>query len=156
MSLRIAPPSSYPTSTTNLSASSSSNPTTKGAPSAPGIHDTLRSSLSSSAATLTAPASSHPLEARLAAWQSTQDEFKMTALRRNFGIGEPVRRGMELKIAREGEWKPMALGGSARMSGDILTGRDTEVSWEDVFKGDDTRESADFHSEMERKFRMDW
>ncbi|KAL8934277.1 MAG: hypothetical protein Q9211_005317, partial [Gyalolechia sp. 1 TL-2023] len=154
-SLCIAPRWSHPTSTTNLSASSSSNPTTKGAPSAPGIHDSLRSSLSSHG-TRTAPASSHPLEARLAAWQSTQDEFKMTALRRNFGIGEPVRRGMELKIAREGEWRPMALGGSAGMSGDILTGRDTEVTWEDVFKGDDTRESADFHAEMERKLKMDW
>ncbi|KAI4168074.1 MAG: hypothetical protein LQ343_006673 [Gyalolechia ehrenbergii] len=156
MSLRIAPPSSHPTSVTNLSASSSLDPTTKGAPSAPGIHDTLRSSLSSTTATQTAPASSHPLEARLAAWQSTQDEFKMTALRRNFGIGEPVRRGMELKIVREGEWTPMALGGSAGVSGDILTGRDTEVTWEDVFKGDDTRESADFHAEMERKLKMDW
>ncbi|KAI4188925.1 MAG: hypothetical protein L6R41_001811 [Letrouitia leprolyta] len=156
MSLRIAPPSSHPTSTTNLSASSSSNPTTKGAPSAPGIHDTLRSSLSSSNPTQTAPTSSHPLEARLAAWQSTQDEFKMTALRRNFGIGEPVRRGMELRIAREGEWRPLVLGGSAGVSGDILTGRDTEITWEDVFKNDETRESADFHAEMERKLKMDW
>lgn len=42
---------------------------------------------------------------------------------------------MELKIVREGEWTPMALGGSAGVSGDILTGRDTEVTWEDVFKG---------------------
>ncbi|KAL8840699.1 MAG: hypothetical protein Q9170_001217 [Blastenia crenularia] len=156
MSLRIAPPSAHPTSTTNLSASSISNPSTKGAPSAPGIHDTLRSSLSSPASTQTSPASSHPLEARLAAWQSTQDEFKMTALRRNFGIGEPVRRGMELKIAREGEWRPMALGGSAGVSGDILAGRDTEVTWEDVFKGDDIRESADMYVEMERKLKMDW
>ncbi len=59
----------------------------------------------------------------------------MTALRRNFGIGEPVRRGMEMKIARDGEWRPMALGASAGVSGDILAGRDTEVQWEDVFQG---------------------
>ncbi|KAL8723539.1 MAG: hypothetical protein Q9225_000174 [Loekoesia sp. 1 TL-2023] len=156
MSLRIAPPSSHPTSTNNLSASSPSNPSTKGAPSAPGVHDTLRSSLSSSTTSQTAPASSHPLEARLAAWQSTQNELKMTALRRNFGIGEPVRRGMEMKIAREGEWRPVALGGSAGVSGDILAGRDTEVTWEDVFRGDETRENEDFHAEMERKLKMGW
>lgn len=63
---------------------------------------------------------------------------------------------MELKIAREGEWRPMALGGSAGVSGDVLAGKDTELTWEDVFKGDETRESVDFHAEMERKLKMDW
>ncbi|KAL8953365.1 MAG: hypothetical protein Q9222_000742 [Ikaeria aurantiellina] len=80
----------------------------------------------------------------------------MTALRRNFGIGEPVRRGMELKLAREGEWRPAALGASAGVSGDVLAGRDCEVGWEDVYGGDETRDRVDFHSEMERKLKMDW
>ncbi|KAL8997435.1 MAG: hypothetical protein Q9169_003298 [Polycauliona sp. 2 TL-2023] len=174
MSYRIVPHPSHPTSTTNLTTTSSTSTNTKGAPSAPGIHDTLRSSLPSDPNTTT-PASTHPLEARLAAWQATQDEFKMTALRRNFGIGEPVRRGMEIKIAREGEWRPMALGPSAGVSGDILVGRDTEITWEDVYTvnllrpvvwfvaemltwgtGSELREGADFHGEVERKMRMDW
>ena len=59
----------------------------------------------------------------------------MTGLRRTFGIAEPVRRGMELRIAREGEWRPAVLGASAGISGDVLAGRDAEVAWEDVFKG---------------------
>ena len=59
----------------------------------------------------------------------------MEGLRRTFGIAEPVRRGMELKIAREGEWRAMALGGSAGVSGDVLEGRDCVVEWEDVFTG---------------------
>ncbi len=42
---------------------------------------------------------------------------------------------MEIKIAREGEWRPMALGGSAGVSGDILVGRDAEITWEDVYTG---------------------
>lgn len=50
----------------------------------------------------------------------------------------------------------MALGGSAGVSGDVLAGKDTELTWEDVFKGDETRESVDFHAEMERKLKMDW
>lgn len=40
-----------------------------------------------------------------------------------------------MKIAREGEWRPSALGGSAGVSGDVLSGRDCECSWEDVFRG---------------------
>lgn len=59
----------------------------------------------------------------------------MNSLRRTFGIAEPVRRGMELKIARAGEWRPAALGRSAAVSSDILAGRDTEISWEDVYSG---------------------
>ena len=43
---------------------------------------------------------------------------------------------MELKIAREGEWRPSVLGGSAGVSGDVLAGRDTEIGWEDVFAGE--------------------
>lgn len=48
---------------------------------------------------------------------------------------------MELKIVREGVWRPAALGGVQGMGGnvqeDILVvgGRDTEVGWEDVFGG---------------------
>ena len=60
----------------------------------------------------------------------------MTVLRRNFGMAEPIRRETEMKIAREGEWRPAVLGGSAGVSGDILAGRDTEVSWDDVFSGE--------------------
>ena len=60
----------------------------------------------------------------------------MEGLRRTFGIGEPVRRGMELKIAREGEWRPAVLGGSAGVSSDILEGRDERIDWEDVYSGE--------------------
>ena len=43
---------------------------------------------------------------------------------------------MELKICREGEWRPQCLGGSASVGEDILTGRDADVTWEDVYRGD--------------------
>jgi hypothetical protein len=61
--------------------------------------------------------------------------MKMEMLRRQFGIAEPVRRGMELKIASAGEWRPAALGGSSGVHKDILEGRDCEIGWEDVFTG---------------------
>ena len=79
----------------------------------------------------------------------------MNMLRRNFGIAEPIRREMEARICREGEWKPACLGGSASVGGDVLAGRDAEISWEDVYRWDETRDRADFHTEMEFKLRMD-
>ena len=60
----------------------------------------------------------------------------MEMLRRQFGIAEPIRRGMELKTVKEGEWKPAVLGGSAGVHRDILEGRDCEIGWEDVFTGE--------------------
>lgn len=59
----------------------------------------------------------------------------MENLRRTFGMAEPIRRGMELKLVTAGEWRPAALGGSSNVHGDILSGRDTEIGWEDVYKG---------------------
>ena len=61
---------------------------------------------------------------------------------------------MEAKICREGEWRPQCLGGSASVGGDLLAGRDAECSWEDVYRGDETREVG-FHAEMEAKVGMD-
>lgn len=70
-------------------------------------------------------------------------------------MAEPIRRGMELKIARDGEWRPAVLG--VRGPGvheDILSGRDTGITWEDVFVGDEMRGLPGFHEEVERKVRM--
>lgn len=150
-SLRIAPPANYPTTTTNTTTRQEipinlPRPS-KGAPSAPGLPDTLRNKITAQApsgppsatAETEIPASAHPLEARLAAWRQTQNAMKMESLRRAYGIAEPVRRGMEMKIVRDGTFRPAVLGGAkaGNVHEDILTlgGRDTEVGWEDVFQG---------------------
>lgn len=143
-----------------------------GAPSAPGVHDTLRANLSLTTpapkaigANAQQPASSfHPLESRLSQWRSQQEGLKMEMLRRQFGVAEPVKRQMELSIVRAGEWQPACLtggfGGSGAGSGslhaDILSGRDCEIGWEDVFTGEEMRDQVDFHVEMERRFGMNW
>lgn len=63
----------------------------------------------------------------------------MESLRRAYGIAEPIRRGMELKIVRDGTFRPAVLGGvkGGNLHEDILVlgGRDTEVGWEDIFQG---------------------
>ncbi|RDA88701.1 hypothetical protein CP532_4119 [Ophiocordyceps camponoti-leonardi (nom. inval.)] len=154
MSMRIAPPSSHATSF---------NQTTTPAPSAPGIHDTLRaglgpSSTSSSSSDESAkdPVSNHPLEARLRKWEATQHELRMASLRRTFGIAEPVRRGMELKMVREGDWRPAELrSGLPSVHEDILRGTDASITWEDVFTGDETVNVVSFHQEMDKKLRIE-
>lgn len=80
----------------------------------------------------------------------------MTMLRREFGIAEPVRRGMELQICRAGEWRPAVLGREAGVHADVLAGRDLEIGWEDVFRGQAEREAVDFHTEMEGRLGMNW
>ncbi|KAI0380429.1 proteasome maturation factor UMP1 [Hypomontagnella monticulosa] len=152
MSMRIVPPAQY----TNTFTSGNTS-----APSAPGVHDTLRygvgpSPLPSNSSAPAAPVSRHPLEARLKAWESTQEALRMESLRRTFGMAEPIRRGMELKIAREGEWRPMALRGSVVRSvhEDILRGREATLDWEDVFTGEEQAAAVNVHDEMERKLKI--
>ncbi|KAB8258787.1 proteasome maturation factor UMP1-domain-containing protein [Aspergillus pseudonomiae] len=170
MSLRIAPATNHRSQTTNTTTRqnipiSLPHPS-KGAPSAPGLPDTLRDNITLPASRgppssqSEIPASAHPLEARLIAWRQTQDAMKMESLRRAYGIAEPIRRGMELKLVRDGTFRPAVLGGAkaGNVHEDILVlgGRDTEVGWEDVFKGDEFREPPTFHDEMEKRLRMDF
>ncbi|KAM0458229.1 hypothetical protein ACHAPV_001603 [Trichoderma viride] len=150
MSMRIVPASQAPTTFSHASHSSS-------APSAPGLHDTLRHGVGVSAfdAASNKPVSTHPLEARLKNWEATQEAVRMESLKRTFGIAEPIRRGMELKIVREGEWRPMALGGGLpSVHEDILRGREDMITWEDVFTGEESRALPGIHDEMEKKLKI--
>lgn len=75
---------------------------------------------------------------------------------------------MEMAIVRAGEWRPACLDldggfggdGLGGVHSDILSGRDWELDWEDVFVGGDLMrggwEGGDFHSEMEGRFGMGW
>ncbi|KAK5998556.1 Proteasome maturation factor UMP1 [Cladobotryum mycophilum] len=150
MSLRIVPSSSNPQTFTHTTHISS-------APSAPGLHDTLRHGVGASPydAADNKPLSRHPLEARLKSWEATQEALKMESLKRTFGIAEPIRRGMELKIVRDGEWRPLVLGpGLPSVHEDILKGKDDMITWEDVFTGDETRAVPGVHDEMEKKLKI--
>ena len=79
----------------------------------------------------------------------------METLRRMYGMAEPIRREMELKIVRDVTWRPAALGGNVpSVHEDILRGRDESVTWEDVFTGEEARGIPGVHDEMERKLKM--
>lgn len=80
----------------------------------------------------------------------------MQGLRRQFGVAEPIKRGMELAVVRAGEFRPAVLGGSAGVHGDVLEGRDTTIEWEDVYGAEqEVREVPGFHAEMEARLKMD-
>ncbi|KAK7926573.1 proteasome maturation factor [Apiospora marii] len=158
MSMRIVPSSDHTTTFTHLR--------TPGAPSAPGLYDTLRNGVGAVPLTTASDSSSdpvtsrHPLEARLKAWEATQDAVRMETLRKTFGISEPIRRGMELKTVRDGEWRPLALGGGGAggksVHEDILRGRETLIDWEDVYTGEEQTAGGviGIHDEMERKLKI--
>ncbi|KAK8081129.1 proteasome maturation factor UMP1 [Apiospora hydei] len=134
MSMRIVPAGDHATTYTH-------HLRTPGAPSAPGLYDTLRNG------------------SRLKAWEATQEAVRMESLRKTFGIAEPIRRGMELKTVRDGEWRPLALGGSVGGSSvheDILRGRESHIDWEDVFTGEEQTAGGviGIHDEMERKLKI--
>ncbi|KAH6662941.1 proteasome maturation factor UMP1 [Plectosphaerella plurivora] len=140
------------------------------APSVPGLHDTLRagvgpSPLSSSHANATSSTpsadltSAHPLEARLKNWEATQESMRMQTLRRTYGAAEPIRRQMELKITRAGDWRPAVLSnGSMGLHEEILRNKDTSIAWEDVYTGEEglggNAGLLGVHDEMERKLKM--
>ncbi|KAK3319214.1 proteasome maturation factor UMP1 [Apodospora peruviana] len=149
MSLRIVPEDAHSSSFTHIPSKSVS------APSAPGLHDTLRAGVGPSPHDTSSSVSAHPLEARLKAWEATRESLRMETLRRAYGMAEPIRRGMELKITRDGEWRPMALSaGNASLHEEILAGRDEMITWEDVYTGEDTRAAVGVHDEIERKLKM--
>ncbi|RYP02092.1 hypothetical protein DL764_005973 [Monosporascus ibericus] len=150
MSMRIVPAAGH-------SSTFAHTQRTTSAPSAPGVYDTLRQGLGPSPSNLPddVPASRHPLEARLKAWEATQEGARMEMLRKTFGMAEPIRRGMELKVTREGSWRPLALGGlKSSLHEDVLRGREAYLDWEDVFTGEEQRGIVGIHDEMERKLKI--
>ncbi|TGJ82566.1 hypothetical protein E0Z10_g6196 [Xylaria hypoxylon] len=159
--MRLVPPAQHGSTFTHLPPSTS-------APSAPGVYDVIRQGLNplatstSTSSAPPAPVSRHPLESRLKAWEATQENLRMESLRKTFGMAEPIRRGMELKITREGSWRPACLGGGAGVTGtghasvheDVLMGREASCDWEDVFTGEEQRGAVGVQEEMERKLKI--
>ena len=79
----------------------------------------------------------------------------MNMLRREFGVAEPIRRAMEVKICQEGEWRPRVLGFKGEgVHEEVLSGRDASVDWEDVFNGEFLKMEEDGWGKEEKKKLM--
>jgi proteasome maturation protein len=149
MSLRIVP---------QAKDSGHYNHTSSSAPSAPGVHDVLRHGVGPVGLNSSQQApvdSTHPLEARLRRWDDTQRALRQQILRRNLGKAEPIRRDMELKIIRDGEWRPVSIcGPQASIHEDILLGKDDTIDWGDIFSGVDMRSDVEIHDDMEARLNI--
>jgi len=63
---------------------------------------------------------------------------------------------------RDGDVRPSVLGPAASLHDDILSGRDAEITWEDVYAGQDglvagaggDGQGLGVHEEMERRLGM--
>ncbi|KTW28441.1 hypothetical protein T552_01703 [Pneumocystis carinii B80] len=122
---------------------------TTSSPSVKTIHDTFRFGLKSSELDTN---SHHDLEVFLNRWKHEENESKMELLNRIFGISEPIRRKMELKII-DSEFRPMIFEKSSNIHYDILTGNDSSIDIDEIFLGDEDC-FVDFHSELEKRMFM--
>lgn len=119
MSMRIVPEAGH--------ASSLSSTRSTDALATVGVHDSLRHGVLSHASSVN---DRHPLAGRLSSWNSTQAATRLESMRRIYGLGEPLRRGMELHCASLG-WRPAVMGPPVGL--DVLRGTDTTLSVEDIY-----------------------
>ncbi|KAG5437461.1 hypothetical protein PCANB_000889 [Pneumocystis canis] len=111
------------------------------------IHDTFRFDSKSLISNIN---SQHPLEVVLRGWRCREHELKMESLNRIFGMSEPIRRKMELKIL-DSEFRPLIFGGRSNIHHDILTGNDSNIDVDEIFLADEDY-SIELHDELEKKY----
>ncbi|KAG5513859.1 hypothetical protein PMAC_000481 [Pneumocystis sp. 'macacae'] len=78
----------------------------------------------------------HPLEVALNSWEHKMYNLKMQSLDRIFGISEPIRRKMELKILDSG-FRSLIFGKPSNIHHDILNGNDSDIDIDEIFFGFD-------------------
>lgn len=139
MSLRLTPAAGHASTTTSSSTL---------APSAP-VHDTMRAGPQSLASKHN---NRHPLESRLENWEQTQQDLKYETMRRIYGVAEPVRRGMELSLCREGA-RHTGFGMEDGIGSDILRGTDCSLDVKDIWSGREMARGGGYQETMEKRMR---
>ncbi|KAH7883957.1 proteasome maturation factor UMP1 [Phlebopus sp. FC_14] len=113
------------------------------------LHDTLQYGPRSIAAETT---SRGRLENRLARWEETQDNVKLSMMRDLYGLHVPARLLMERKIVAANSHLPAMPQSNIHL--DILMGRDETLEPADFFLGMEHGPALNVHSDMERKLRL--
>ncbi|KAI7954925.1 hypothetical protein MJO28_005325 [Puccinia striiformis f. sp. tritici] len=103
----------------------------------------------------------HPLQNRLANWQTTQDNFKFTIQRDLYGAAFPLRQMMERDLIKR---NTTLLPGQLKPSNfhlDILMGKDELIDESNAFLPNiavgaegSSNDKTDFHSQMEKKYKI--
>ncbi|KAF7986209.1 hypothetical protein HWV62_38640 [Athelia sp. TMB] len=110
-----------------------------------GLHDTLTYGARSIAHDVQ---STSGLQARLEAWEETQDNLKLTMARNVQGLHAPMRVLMERKIVGFNPHHPALP--THNLALDILMGRDELLEPADFIAGLEGPPSMDVHAEMAR------
>lgn len=94
----------------------------------------------------------HPLESRISNWEETQHKRQLEQYRQIFGIAEPMKRVMELKLVENTDFNPL---NHSELHRDILMNKETSIDWEDVYPAADFPSGMmvgdDLHTKIERK-----
>lgn len=94
----------------------------------------------------------HPLEGRITNWEETQYKRQLEQYRQIFGVAEPIKRVMELKIVEQSDFNPL---NSTNIHRDILLNKDASIDWEDIYREPIFTSATDvgdnIHAKIERK-----
>ncbi|CDO95188.1 unnamed protein product [Kluyveromyces dobzhanskii CBS 2104] len=94
----------------------------------------------------------HPLEARVRNWDETQRKRQLEQYRQIFGIAEPMKRVMELKLVESSDFNPL---NQSNLHRDILMNKEASIDWEDVYPNSDFTSGMmvadDIHTKIEKR-----
>ncbi|EPX71984.1 proteasome maturation factor Ump1 [Schizosaccharomyces octosporus yFS286] len=94
----------------------------------------------------------HPLENRLANWEAQQRQVRLDSMRRIYGLHEPIRREMELRLSTQSV-RPMALGGPSNFHADILANREACLDETDIYTAQAPMEMT-FQNEVATRYGL--
>lgn len=79
----------------------------------------------------------HPLENRLAEWDNTQLELKMSMARNMYGMHAPIKMAMERSLVTKARGVSMLPQKSRSLGEEILLGKDEFIDFEDFLNSKD-------------------
>lgn len=94
----------------------------------------------------------HPLESRLANWESSQLGMKLHMQRKMYGLHAPLRTMMELQAVGGSPSSPFGTNGAAKIQMDILNGNDDSIDIGDFYGEQDLEiDTPDVHKVLAGK-----
>ncbi|CCH59275.1 hypothetical protein TBLA_0B04380 [Henningerozyma blattae CBS 6284] len=156
LNMNIVPQNNNLSSINSTSTTESNKQTTKEQTAAKlfSLPDRLRDNQGGAVPLTTQLNDRHPLEARLNNWEDTQFNRQMNQYRQIFGISEPMKKIMDLKLVENTHFNPLN-NNAQNIHKDILLNKDCSIDWEDIytdgFNGSDISMlgGSDMHSKIE-------
>lgn len=120
--MNVAPPSNFPSQVSTDKGLNSN--------AIKSLPDTLRQQNGGSVPHSSQLNNRHPLESRLQQWDQTQQTRQLEQYRQIFGIAEPMKRVMDLKLVKQTDFNPL---NQSNLHRDILLNKESSIDWEDIY-----------------------